>query len=90
VVAEETTSLDSSCARRLAAGGGSGRKNGLTDRTKKLTKVRKKKGRSPETKESIPGGGKGDRPVGSPDVKAPDGWCKLVRSVQGGKQPDRP
>jgi hypothetical protein len=31
----------------------------------------------------ISGGGKGDRPAGNPDVKVPDGWSDLVRSVQG-------
>ena len=40
VVAEEATSLDSSCARQLAAGG-SGRRNGLSDRTKKPTKEKR-------------------------------------------------
>jgi hypothetical protein len=46
--------------------------------------------RSPVAVVVISGGGKGDRPVGSPDVKVPDGWSDLVRSVQGGEQTDRP
>src|SRR4051794_16331689 len=49
----------------------------------------------PPTEESsavvvISSGGKGDRPAGSLDVKAPGGWGDPVRSVQGGEQPDRP
>ena len=38
----------------------------------------------------ISGDGEGDRPVASPDVKAPGGWARPVRSVQGGEQPGRP
>jgi hypothetical protein len=35
----------------------------------------------------IPGGGKGDQPAGSPEVKVSVGWAKsLVRSAKGGKQ----
>jgi hypothetical protein len=39
----------------------------------------------------ISGGGKGDRPVESPEVKVPVGWEKCpVRSAEGGEQIDRP
>jgi hypothetical protein len=38
----------------------------------------------------ISSNGKGDRPVESLEVKAPEGWGVPVRFVQGGEQPDRP
>ena len=83
VVAEEATSLDSSCARRLATVAGRDEET-VSDRTKKrrkkdglcFLKLLDKKSpiqRSPDAVVVISSSREGDRPVESLEVKAPGG-----------------